>query len=245
MLYRYAFISDIHANSLALSAVLDDIARRDIKSVYNLGDSLFGPLDVHGTFELLSSHNICHIMGNGDRELLLPPDGSINTMNQIRQSLTATEREWLKHLPYCIQTDHFLAFHGSPESDEKYLFERLTDAGVHLKNHDELAESLAGTSSPVIICGHSHLPRVGKLSSGTLVINAGSVGLPAYQDILPVKHKMESRSPHAKYAILDIQNGYKVDIIHVPYDWKAAADQARSQNRHDWAYSLETGFVIS
>ncbi len=42
---RYAFISDIHGNSFALSAVLNDIERRGIGTTYNLGDSLFGPLD--------------------------------------------------------------------------------------------------------------------------------------------------------------------------------------------------------
>ena len=37
-------------------------------------------------------------------------------------------------------------------------------------------------------------------ANGKIVINPGSVGLPAYKDELPVMHKMESGTPHAKYV---------------------------------------------
>lgn len=40
-----AVISDIHGNNLALNAVISDIEARNIKQIYNLGDSLFGPPD--------------------------------------------------------------------------------------------------------------------------------------------------------------------------------------------------------
>lgn len=80
---RYVFISDIHGNSFALSAVLRDIEQRGISVMYNLGDSLFGPIDPHGTFALLQRRDITHLMGNGDRELLAPHDASSSTMNQV------------------------------------------------------------------------------------------------------------------------------------------------------------------
>ena len=45
----------------------------------------------------------------------------------------------------------------------------------------------------------THIPRVVYLANGfKIVINPGSVGLPAYKDELPVVHKMESGTPHAK-----------------------------------------------
>ena len=56
---------------------------------------------------------------------------------------------------------------------------------------------------PLILCGHTHLPRVVALSSGQLVVNPGSVGLPAYADDAPVAHAMQTFSPHASYAILE------------------------------------------
>ncbi|SDD65802.1 Calcineurin-like phosphoesterase superfamily domain-containing protein [Priestia aryabhattai B8W22] len=62
---KIAIISDIHGNSLALEAVLSDISRRGINTIFNLGDSLYGPLDPLGTFKLLMEHehDITHIMG--------------------------------------------------------------------------------------------------------------------------------------------------------------------------------------
>ncbi len=39
-----AVISDIHGNRWALEAVLEDINRRGIKRIANLGDCLYGPL---------------------------------------------------------------------------------------------------------------------------------------------------------------------------------------------------------
>ena len=42
---KIAIISDIHGNSIALSEVLQDIMKKEIDTIINLGDSLYGPLD--------------------------------------------------------------------------------------------------------------------------------------------------------------------------------------------------------
>jgi predicted phosphodiesterase len=49
-----AVLSDIHGNRWALEAVLDDISRRGIRDMVNLGDSLYGPLDPGGTAQIVS-----------------------------------------------------------------------------------------------------------------------------------------------------------------------------------------------
>lgn len=41
---RIAVLSDIHGNLAALEAVAADIAKRSADAVFNLGDSLSGPL---------------------------------------------------------------------------------------------------------------------------------------------------------------------------------------------------------
>ncbi|WP_369593419.1 metallophosphoesterase family protein [Lysinibacillus pakistanensis] len=41
---KIAVLSDIHGNKEALKTVLDDIQQRNIDSIYNLGDTLYGPL---------------------------------------------------------------------------------------------------------------------------------------------------------------------------------------------------------
>ena len=41
----------------------------------------------------------------------------------------------------------------------------------------EILELLGGVREPVILCGHSHIPRVVRLSNGQMIVNPGSVGL--------------------------------------------------------------------
>jgi predicted phosphodiesterase len=41
----FAVIADVHGNSFALEAVLEDIEQRGIQQIINLGDHLTGPLD--------------------------------------------------------------------------------------------------------------------------------------------------------------------------------------------------------
>ena len=50
---RFAVIADIHSNSDALKAVLQDISDQGVKSVDNLGDHLSGPMAARATAELL------------------------------------------------------------------------------------------------------------------------------------------------------------------------------------------------
>ena len=45
---KIAIISDVHGNSHALKAVLEDIKHRKAEMIINLGDSLYGPLDPLG-----------------------------------------------------------------------------------------------------------------------------------------------------------------------------------------------------
>jgi len=110
------------------------------------------------------------------------------------------------------------------------------------RENSELLEALEGWPQQVILCGHDHLPRTLRLPGGRLIVNPGSVGLPAYSDDKPFPHVMESGSPHARYAIMTkAPAGWEVEPVAIPYDWTAAADRARSNGREDWAKWLLTG----
>ncbi len=77
-----------------------------------------------------------------------------------------------------------------------------------------------------------------------MIVNPGSVGLPGYEDDRPEQHVIESGSPHARYAILDITDDRcDAQLLAISYDARRAADQARGNNRDDWAVALETGFM--
>jgi len=244
MAAKLAFISDIHGNRPALEVVLKDIDRRGADRIYNLGDSLFGPLDPAGTFALLTGREITHLRGNGDRELLGPDDGSDTTLNRQRRGLSPAERAWLEAQPGRIDEGDLTAFHASPGSDDAYLLECLTEAGVALRPADEVQAGLTGVWAEAVVCGHSHRPGILRLPDGRLVVNAGSVGLPAYYDDRPSPHKMESGGPEAKYALLEKSGGgWRAEIVEVVYDCRAAADMALTQGRPDWAEWLMSGRV--
>ncbi len=236
-----AFIADIHGNVWALDAVLADIRRRGIHATFNLGDSLYGPLAPRETAERLMSAGIPSLRGNQDRILLEEPGSHPHpTLQFVLQSLDGAHFGWLRNQPCTIEYgDHFLC-HGTPSADDVYLTEAVNAAGVWLRRSDEIEQMTANVTQRVILCGHSHLPRVIELNNGKLVVNPGSVGLPAYSDDLPFPHRMESGSPHARYAIVE---GSRVELIAVPYDPATAVATARKHGREDWAIALETGFA--
>ena len=76
-----------------------------------------------------------------------------------------------------------------------------------------------------------------------MVVNPGSVGLQAYDDIGTKPHYVETGSPHARYAIIDRDpKGTRVEFIALKYDWEAASRDAAQTNRPDWAHALAVGF---
>lgn len=239
---KLAIISDIHGNKEALQAVLNNISSRGIDAIINLGDSLYGPLDPGGTANLLIQHKIMSIMGNCDRLLLEPTENPNQTVDFVKESLTKEHLSWLRQLPANAIVDDILCCHGTPETDEVYLLEEMTQEGGKLKSIEEISFSLKDVKQNIIVCGHTHIPRVVYLPNGKIVINPGSVGLPAYDDELPVPHRMESGSPFAKYTILQkVSEEWIIEQINVPYDWEKAADLANDNGREDWAKSLLSG----
>jgi putative phosphoesterase len=237
---KIAIISDIHGNKEALQAVLYDISSRKVDRIFNLGDSLYGPLDPAGTVQILMEYKMAHIMGNCDRLLFEPSENP--TVNFVKNRLTRDQLNWLKQHPATVVFDDLLLCHGTPESDEVYLLEEMTEEGKTLKSLLDIETSLKDVKQNVIICGHTHIPRVVYLANGKIVVNPGSVGLPAYHDDLPKPHKMESDSPHAKYAILKKFSGqWSIELINVPYNWEKAAECAAINGRDDWGKSLLSG----
>ena len=125
-------------------------------------------------------------------------------------------------------------FHGSPADDLSYLVETIENGRARLSTQTEISERIGEIRSPIILCGHSHIPRIVEITAGQIVINPGSVGLPAYDDEEPEPHIMETGSPHARYAILeDHANKWTIELIAITYDHHKAAGQALKNGRRD------------
>lgn len=243
-MHRYAILADIHGNIWALEAVLTDARRRGTGSCINLGDTLYGPLEPGATADCLMQESLTSVCGNQDRLLLSKQTTHSPTAASGIAALSPRRRAWMEsHPTTAIADEKLFLCHGTPRSDEKYLLEDPPVRGSRLRSVEEISEQIGGVSTPVVLCGHSHLPRIVSLPDGRLIVNPGSVGLPAYADDNP-PHSMEAGSPHARYAILtETSAGWMVEQLVIPYDWDQASRCARKNGREDWALWLANGRV--
>ncbi len=244
---KIAVMSDVHGNILALDAVLKDIEKRGISEIINLGDCISGPLEPTKTADRLIKENIICIRGNNESGLINSKEESQKsaTFKYVENMLTNEIVDWIRRMPgELVYDSEIYACHGTPESDKIYLLEHLGQNEVSIKEEAEIQTIISHVIQPVILCGHSHLPGIVRLLDGRLIVNPGSVGLPAYSDNQPVYHEMVSGSPHAKYAILTKKdNIWEAEKISVVYDWESAAKRASENGRDDWAEWLVTGKV--
>jgi predicted phosphodiesterase len=255
---KYGILSDIHGNVWALEAVLADAKHRGVEQFVNLGDILYGPLQPRQTYELLQTLDVVTIQGNEDRIIyeanpsteasVISPTRS-PTLAFVIDQLGAEPIDWLRALPKTTWvSDQIFACHGTPTSDTVYLLEEVASGSPLVRSESAISQLAQVTASviPVMLCGHSHIPRLVQLETGAIILNPGSVGVPAYDDDLPNYHQMQTHSPLASYAILEHRDrGWFVDLLKVPYDYQQAVAQAKRQGRADWASWIATGRVHS
>lgn len=242
---RVALLADIHGNARALEAVVADLATRAPDVVVNLGDCLSGPLQAADTADHLMALGWTTVRGNHDRTVLGPRSEMGPSDLAADAQLTDAHRRWLASLPASVVLDDLFLCHGRPTNDLAYLLESVEPSAVRSATSAEIEDRLRDVSHAVIACGHSHLPRVVRLDDGRLIVNPGSVGLPAYDHDDPYPHIMEAGSPHARYAVLTDGPAWKVELITVEYDWESASRDAARAGRADWAHALRTGRALT
>ena len=159
---RIAVLADIHGNLPALGVVVADIKHRGITNVVNLGDHVSGPLWPAATLTFLMQQPWTHIAGNHDRHLVQQDPALHSASNHYAfAQLDPAQLDWLRTLP---ATRHLppelLLCHGTPTDDEQYLLETIAQGGVRLATSQEIEQRLAGTQAAVILCAHTHIPRV-------------------------------------------------------------------------------------
>ena len=243
---RLALVADIHGNLAALEAVAADIGRRSVDRIVNLGDSLSGPLMPLETAQFLMAEGWLSLAGNHERQILTHSSVCRSASDEYAYSqLTAKEFDWLKSLDSTSRiTPEVLLCHGTPLSDTEYFLETVEKGGVRPATSAEVEIRLASELAPLVACGHTHVPRVVRSKRGQLVVNPGSVGLPAYDDVHPFPHVMETGSPDARYAIAEqSKSGWVIALLSVPYDHKSMAQQARLRGRSEWEHALLTGYM--
>lgn len=230
---QFALISDIHGNIPALEAVLRDIQRRGIETIYCLGDLIGkGP---HGdvAVDMVRTHCQQVIKGNWDDFIGNETDDPSLLWHQHR--LGSERLQYLAGLPYVIEFmmsgKWVRLFHASPRS----VYERIQPWDDQEKRATLFHSSpLCGSPRIADVAGygdihnayHQHL-------DGRTLFNTGSVGNPL-------------ELPEASYVVLEGVYGSEdpeplnIQCIRVPYPIEQAVQDAlESGMPHPESYILE------
>lgn len=127
------------------------------------------------------------IHGNEDRLIIENADPS-STLDYVRKQLNADHIDFLKSLDITERIDEeILLFHGTPNDDGVYLVHDVNASGLCMRSKSGIQRTLKERSEKLFLCGHDHLPNAIRLAESRLVVNPGSVGLPAYSDDVPYR----------------------------------------------------------
>ena len=209
-------ISDVHANVIALEAVLTELKEKGVETVICLGDLVgYGP-SPNETIDLIRSEGVMCTLGAADERIAfdfarqkMPRAGVADaTLEWTRTVIEARHVEFLQGLPVQqrIKTPagRLRFFHGSPETPGERI--NLNQDPIRL------AKLLERNRCSILTCGGSHVPYLRQVTGGW-VVNPGSVGLAL------------NGEPGADYALVKISEKGEVDITmdKVEYDFAAVA----------------------
>jgi len=226
---RVLIISDIHANLVALEAVLADAGPYD--AAWCLGDLVgYGPNPNECVARVRALPGLICLLGNHDQAVL--GDIDLRVFNgDARAAISWTQRtaqpatlNFLRSLaPECVWRD-FTLVHASPRQP---IWEYILDADIAYNNFPYI-------DTPYCFVGHTHQPAIfhqvapggevleeepdylepRPLARQRLIVNPGSVGQP------------RDNNPDAAYALLEVETEVW-EYRRVPYDIAATQDRLR------------------
>lgn len=233
---RLAVISDIHGNVVALRHVLAHMRNFGVDGIVNLGDCVTAPLWPRETLDLLDTLDIPTVRGNHDR-WLTDTSRSTPVIEFTRAALTPEQCGRVASLPQTRTLDDVFLCHGTPASDTEYLLEDSVHDRLCSSTADQIRERILPAQGSLVLCGHSH-HQSSALVDGKLVLNPGSVGCPRYAGNESPKRN-EAGSPHARYAIVTLENGrWSADLFVLAYDWSVVAQRAIDRGFPEWAWAF-------
>lgn len=241
---RTAFVSDIHGNLMALQAVVADAEARGVDGFVNLGDIVSGPMWPAETADYLMGRDWPTIAGNHERQVLTLPDTKLSRADRFtKAALSGAHKAWMAALPADLWlSDSVYCTHARPGNDHEYWLETVTPDGLRPASEAEIVARMGDCRAALTFHGHSHLPRMVELFDGRIIVNPGSVGLPAFLGDEPFAHAVENGGPDARYCIYDNSAG-AVSFHAVPYDFEAAARKAEAEGLDAWGRYLREGLA--
>lgn len=241
---RYAIISDLHSNTEALTAVLDDIKSRGIQDIICLGDVVgYGPEPKPCVDMVMDNCRVC-LLGNHDEAVLKGAQNfnawareAIDWTREVLQDTSGEDadsnrRRWayIEQMPLKFQTNGLYFVHGSPRQPTiEYILREDIYNGAY-----EKFDQIFATFEKCLFVGHSHTPCiinedleyltpkdcdehfVYTRDKKKVIVNVGSVGQPRDND---------TRSCYVEVSKNEI-------IFHrVVYDVKAVVAKIKDNDR--------------
>jgi putative phosphoesterase len=197
---KIGLIADIHANAVALEAVLKKMGAVD--AIICAGDIVGYYPYPNETIELLKKYHVKCIMGEHDKAVVTGDTEWFNgvtadTLKWTVRHLKKENLEYLKSLPDHIDCDGMTVYHGNPGSMKDIVFEY---------EPEKMCGIFDTVEHRVFTFGHTHVPVIKECGDKT-ILNPGSVGQP------------RDGNNQASYAIWDTEK-HTFDIERVEYDLK-------------------------
>lgn len=209
---RIALFSDVHANPVALDAVLEDMAGQGIDLQICLGDLVGAGPDPAAVVEKIRRLNIPAVKGNWDDAVVnnrpfIDEEYVREHVRFTRERLAQEQLDYLAALPlkreWTWEGVRVEVFHATPDN---VLPSVLPDAP-----QEEIERQMA-SGADVVVYGHIHRPFV-RWGQGRVLISVGYCSLHLDGD------------PRAAYTILELGEDGNVSVTQrrVSYDRRRAA----------------------
>ena len=236
---RIVIISDMHANCVALDAVLDDLKRDSIDQMVCLGDAIqSGPQPAEVVVRLRTL--ACPVvMGNADDWLLTGHDSGAETivpeqarkMDAVRMwslaQLSDEDKTFIHGFKPTVEialpdTRMLLCFHGSPRSFDDVILPTTPE--------EDLAKYFSGFLPRLMCGGHTHMQQIRRIGqTNAFFFNPGSVGI-ACSHQQPKDHFRAD--PWAEYAVLTVDTQRTaLELRRVSFDVQHLIDIYRASGR--------------
>ncbi len=220
---KYAIISDIHANTEALSACLREIDRLKIDRVICLGDLVDYCAEPNEVIKLIKDQCDVVILGNHDEAQFnhalsngFSENAKISSIH-TRDVIDPAYIEYFKTLKYSHSENSLLFVHASPFNPRAYKYVRTEEAA---------AENFTAFDEKVCFIGHSHQPLIFESSTGGVkLISEGKLN-PGHRYIINVGSVGQPRDNNRRLAFgLFDTNEFKYMLIRLDYDIKSASEK--------------------
>lgn len=208
-----AFISDLHGNIHALTAVKRFLMQQDLDKIVVVGDLVGYGASPGPVIDFVQREGWTVTMGSSDLRVALeigevPQRGGLSqkVLDWTKTVLLPEQIEYLRGLPAGgrLKTEFgtIRFFHGSPHNPEERINLLASDR--------ELQEIANKLNARVIVAAGTHVPFMRTVGETTF-IDSGSVGLSLNQE------------PGADLVIVELGHRVKVNMHKIAYDYASAS----------------------